>query len=72
MGIQFQGLWESVPAQVFQVAPFPLMILALVLIHGAQNRSVVRLMEVSPWLRRVVMFVRASAPAHLGRPFQEE
>ncbi|MBW2000168.1 MAG: ABC transporter permease [Deltaproteobacteria bacterium] len=72
MGIQLQGLWQSVPAQVFQVAPFPLMILALVLIHGAENRFVVRLMEVSPWLRRVVMFVRASAPAHLGRPFQEE
>ncbi|MBW2028993.1 MAG: ABC transporter permease [Deltaproteobacteria bacterium] len=72
MGIQFQGLWESVPAQVFQVAPFPMMILALVLIHGAQTRSVVRLMDVSPWARRIIMFVRGSAPAHLGRPFQEE
>jgi len=39
MGIHFQGWWPSVPAQVFQVAPFPLMIFTLIVMYFAQRSS---------------------------------
>ena len=72
MGIQFQGLWPSVPSQVFQVAPFPLMILALVLMYVAQKTSDDTSAAASPLLRRIVDLLSGSAPAALGRPFRRE
>jgi len=72
MGIQFQGSWPSVPSQVFQVAPFPLMILALVLIYMAQKTSEETSSAASPLLRRIVALLSGSAPAALGRPFHRD
>ncbi|MFO7739697.1 MAG: ABC transporter permease [Desulfatiglandaceae bacterium] len=72
MGIQFQGWWPSVPAQVFQVAPFPLMIFALVLMYMAQQRPL-HLTEGAPSVfHRVVRRLSGSAPAALGKPFHPE
>lgn len=71
MGIQFQGLWPSVPAQVFQVAPFPLMIFTLVLMYAAQQGSVEAVGRCS-WLRRIAAKLSGSAPAALGRSFRPE
>lgn len=72
MGIQFQGWWPSVPAQVFQVAPFPLMIFALVLMYVAQRRPA-RMTVGAPTLsQRVVRRLSGAAPAALGRPFRPE
>ena len=72
MGIQFQGVWQSVPAQVFQVAPFPLMIFALVLMHAVQRQSERNSTASSPWLRRLSALLSGAAPASLGKPFQKE
>jgi simple sugar transport system permease protein len=72
VGIHFQGLWPSVPAQVFQVAPFPLMIFTLIIMYLAQRRSTMALNRSSPWLRSVVRILGGSAPAGLGRSFRPE
>lgn len=70
MGIQFQGWWPSVPAQVFQVAPFPLMILALVLMHLAQRETGLRGKAGRSPMHRIMDLLSGSAPAALGKPFR--
>jgi len=72
MGIHFQGWWPSVPAQVFQVAPFPLMIFTLIVMHLAQRSSARTSSRGSPWLRGMVRILSGSAPAGLGRSFKPE
>jgi ABC-type uncharacterized transport system permease subunit len=72
MGIQFQGWWPSVPAQVFQVAPFPLMIFTLILMYIAQQGSREGLKERPGWLRGIGTFLGGSAPAALGRAFRPD
>lgn len=59
LGIHCQDAFPSIPAQVFQVAPFPLMIFTLVLIHlGGKGRG--------RWSR---IFL-APAPKWLGRAYK--
>ena len=72
MGIYFQNWLPSVPAQVFQVAPFPLMIFTLVLMSLAQKQSLRQLAEEKPWLRPILRFFSASAPGALGKSFTAE
>jgi simple sugar transport system permease protein len=72
MGIQFQGWWPSVPAQVFQVAPFPLMIFALVIMHAAQHDPASVGKKGPPWLHGLISILSGSAPASLGKPFRPE
>jgi simple sugar transport system permease protein len=72
MGIHFQGLWPSVPAQVFQVAPFPLMILALVLMHLAQKGTTPTAVTTSPRLSRMVGLLSGAPPTALGRPLRRK
>ncbi len=56
-GIYFQDFFPAIPAQIFQVAPFPLMIFTLVLIHFTSNRQTLamRLFSGKPpkWLGRL-------------------
>lgn len=72
MGIYFQGWLPSVPSQVFQVAPFPLMIFTLLVMSAAQSESVrrwaARRERTTAWLR----FFSGMAPAALGRPFRQD
>jgi simple sugar transport system permease protein len=72
MGIHFQGWWPSVPAQVFQVAPFPLMIFALVLMHFAQKLPEGGAPAKRDWLHRLSEFLGGSAPGALGRTFRPD
>lgn len=67
MGIHFQGWFPSMPAQVFQVAPFPLMIFMLVLIFVLQKESVTVFFENRPQLKSFLRFFSASPPAALGK-----
>lgn len=63
LGISFQNLFPTVPAQIFQVAPFPLMIFTLILIHLGRNSK----------NRRFAGFVRffgSPPPKWLGRPYR--
>jgi simple sugar transport system permease protein len=68
LGIYFQGWLPSVPAQVFQVAPFPLMIFTLVLMFLAQKESILNWAEGSVWRKSVLKVFSGVAPAALGKP----
>jgi simple sugar transport system permease protein len=72
MGIYFQTWLPSIPAQVFQVAPFPLMIFTLLLMSLAQKESVGRLAADKPWLRPLFKFFSGRAPSALGKPLRLE
>jgi ABC-type uncharacterized transport system permease subunit len=56
LGIYFQDSFPAIPAQIFQVAPFPLMIFTLLLIHTGRNPNsrAMRLLSGTPpkWLGR--------------------
>lgn len=72
MGIYFQGWLPSVPAQVFQVAPFPLMIFTLLIMSVAQKESVRRWAERRKGIRSVLRLFIATAPAALGKPYRAD
>ena len=72
LGIYFQGWFPSVPAQVFQVAPFPLMIFTLVIMSAAQKESALRWAAGAPWVSAVLGLFTNRAPAALGKPFRPE
>ena len=72
MGIYLQGWFPSVPSQVFQVAPFPLMIFTLVLMHLAQKEAILSWAEDKAWIRSVVAMFSGVAPASLGKPYRSE
>jgi general nucleoside transport system permease protein len=69
MGIYFQAWLPQVPAQVFQVAPFPLMIFTLLALSWAQRESVQARAASSSWLQRVLATLSGRAPAALGRGY---
>ncbi len=67
IGITLQESWPGIPAQVFQVAPFPLMILTLVLINLLQREGVQRWLERRPALGLLLRQLRGRPPRALGR-----
>lgn len=76
LGNLSQGLLPGVPTQVFQVAPFALMILVLALVNGATNPAVGRWVARLPQpirapLSGVLQRVAAQQPAALGQPFSQ-
>lgn len=75
MGLFMQQWFVDVPSQVFQVAPFPLMIFSLVLVHYSTLFSNHPLFEKKGTLRTLFSFVRLlskPAPAHLGKSFDPD
>jgi len=62
LGIYFQDAFTAIPPQIFQVAPFPLMIFTLVVIHFSQGRKG----TAAKWVR---MF-SGRPPRALGRPYR--
>lgn len=71
-GIVLQGIWTGIPAQVFQMAPFPLMILALVLINLLQYKGVQRWLDDKPGLALLVDKLRGAPPRALGKTFHPD
>jgi simple sugar transport system permease protein len=69
IGIHLQGWFPSVPAQVFQVAPFPLMIFTLLLMNRGQEKPPSALS--AGWHRLLTVF-SGRPPAALGRPYRPE
>ncbi len=72
-----QSLLPSVPTQVFPALPFPLMIVALLLVTAGNSEWVQRMLRRLPTgtRRRVLSVLRAlqsSPPAALGAPFEQE
>jgi len=72
VGIPLQNRFPSVPAQVFQVAPFPVMIFTLLLMNVTRAERVNLWVRQHPRFRSAVRLLRASAPRALGRPLRRE
>ena len=77
LGLVLQARLPNIPSQVLQVAPFPLMILTLLLVNIGNAEWVDRtLAGMSPQARRTISrllrSMRTSPPASLGVPFENE
>ncbi len=77
LGLVLQPYLPNVPSQVLQVAPFPLMILTLLLVNIGNAEWVERtLAGLPPDARRaiskVLRWMQVVPPASLGVPFEEE
>jgi ABC-type uncharacterized transport system permease subunit len=77
LGLVLQPLLPDVPAQVLQVAPFPLMILTLLFVNIGNAEWVERALASLPEptrraIARILRALRAAPPAALGVPFETE
>jgi simple sugar transport system permease protein len=77
LGLVLQPSLPGIPSQVLQVAPFPLMILALLLVNIGNTEWVERVLAGLPegtrrFASRLIRSLRASPPASLGVPFEQE
>lgn len=77
LGLVLQPVLTSVPSQVLQVAPFPLMILTLLLVNIGNAEWVERTLAAMPegarkFFAKVLRAMRASPPAALGVPFERD
>ena len=69
LGSILQPVYPNVPTQVFQAAPFALMIVALLLARGEISQPLVD--RLPPSLRRVMApALRNAPPTALGKPFE--
>lgn len=69
MGIHLQGWFPSVPSQVFQVAPFPLMIFTLLIMGWVHQTEFKANPEALSFGRRIVGMLAGGAPKALGKPY---
>ncbi|MEN4011060.1 MAG: ABC transporter permease [Bellilinea sp.] len=77
LGLFLQPSLPNIPSQVLQVAPFPLMILTLLLVNIGNadwiNRTLAGLPEATRrFLAQLLRSMRTSPPASLGVPFDNE
>jgi simple sugar transport system permease protein len=72
LGIYFQEWLPAIPSQVFQVAPFPLMIFTLVIMSYAQKESVLRWAEEKGRIKSLLNFFSGMAPSALGKPYRPD
>lgn len=77
LGLVLQPVLTQVPSQVLQVAPFPLMILTLLLVNIGNAEWVERTLAAMPEAARKIFAkllrtMRTSPPAALGVPFERD
>ena len=77
LGLVLQPSLPGIPSQVLQVAPFPLMILTLLLVNIGNTEWVERVLASLPestrkLVARIIRSFRATPPAALGVPFEQE
>jgi simple sugar transport system permease protein len=77
LGLALQPLLPGIPSQVLQVAPFPLMILTLLLVNIGDTEWVARMLASLPEsgrhiVERILRALRAKPPASLGVPFESD
>ncbi len=72
MGIYFQNWFPDIPLQVFQVAPFPIMIFTLLLMSLSQKESVVLWAENKLIIRKLLNKFLNTAPASLGKSYKND
>ncbi|VEN74857.1 ABC transporter permease [Candidatus Desulfarcum epimagneticum] len=71
-GIYFQGWFPSIPAQALQIAPFPLMIFALLIMDFAQKESVLDWAGKRRLAKSVLKIFSGRPPAALGKPYKPD
>jgi simple sugar transport system permease protein len=72
LGITLQDKFPSLPAPLFQVAPFPVMILTLLIVNMGGSNWVQDMTRRYPGLKNVLNRLQVSAPAGLGQDFRPE
>lgn len=72
ISINLQDVFPSIPAQVFQVAPFPIMIFTLLLIYLVQSETATRWARDKRLMRALFRALSANAPASLGKSVHPE
>lgn len=77
LGLVLQSSLPNIPSQVLQVAPFPLMILTLLVVNLGNADWVERTLAGLPEgtrriLAKIIRGMRTSPPASLGVPFENE
>lgn len=77
LGLVLQSSVPNIPSQVLQVAPFPLMILTLLLVNIGNTEWVDRMLAgLPPKLRnlftRMLRSMRSNPPAAMGTPFEKQ
>lgn len=77
LGLVLQPYLVGIPSQVLQVAPFPLMILTLLFVNIGNAEWVDRALAGLPdqtrrSIARILRSLRATPPASLGTPFQQD
>jgi general nucleoside transport system permease protein len=77
LGLVLQTVLTQVPSQVLQVAPFPLMILTLLLVNIGNAEWVERTLAAMPestrkFFAKLLRAMRTSPPAALGVPFERD
>ncbi len=77
LGVILQASLPDIPSQVLQVAPFPLMILTLLLVNIGNAEWVDRALAAMPapsrrFFSKILRSLRTSPPASLGVPFENE
>jgi simple sugar transport system permease protein len=77
LGLVLQPRLPGIPSQVLQVAPFPLMILTLLLVNISDVEWVERALASLPestrrLIAKTLRAMRAAPPAALGVPFDTE
>ncbi len=71
-GIGLQDLFPGVPAQVFQTAPFPLMIFTLIFMHYSIRKNRTQGHTPNPLKQFVQNLLMARAPKALGKSYKQE
>lgn len=71
-GIGLQDIFPGIPAQVFQTAPFPLMILTLVLMHYSTRASRNSERSQGRFQRLLATLFLSRAPRALGKSYKQE
>ena len=77
LGLILQSRLPGIPSQILQVAPFPLMILTLLLVNIGNTEWVNRMLASLPeslrrLIARIFRSLRSSPPASLGVPFEQD
>jgi len=77
LGLVLQSTLTFIPSQVLQVAPFPLMILALLFVNLGNTEWMARLLATLPdnvriRVRKIIRALQSQPPAALGTPFERE
>lgn len=71
-GIGLQDIFPGIPAQVFQTAPFPLMIFTLIIMHSSTSKSRKQGYSKGRFQKLIAVLFMSRAPKALGKSYRQE